>query len=221
VQPGEAPPFTIDLPTGWNYTYTLIPINDLMGTVTANFAAYSGVIADGTGRGYILVMWNFPTLVPISPNAVPTNVKDIQDQSSFSDGYRLLRGTILDTSCAVNIYGRNYFKIGGRDGLGQIFQTSGCLDNRPDLIGWYAGIWEGGKQYMFYSYVEPPQAYNNGQAELQAILNSVKFQNLPIVPNQTPVIVPTQVTPGTAIPRTATPLLAATPVPPTPTLELN
>lgn len=216
VQPGTAPPFTIDLPQGWNHTYTLIPINDLAGTVSANFAAYSGVVAGGTGRGFILVMWNFPTIVPISPLAVPTNVKDIQDQSSFSDGYRMLRGSILDSSCAVNIYGRNYFKIGGREGLGQIYQTSGCLDNRPDLIGWYAGVWEGGKQYMFYAYVEPPQAYNNGQADLQSILNSVKFQNAPAnpTPNMTPVIVSTSA-------RTATPLLAATPAPATPTLELN
>jgi hypothetical protein len=185
VQPGAAPPFTIDLPEGWNYTYTLIPINDLAGPVTVNVASYSGVI--GGGRGFILVLWNFPTIVPISPRAIPTNVKDIQDQSSFSDGYRMLRGSILDTACAVNIYGRNYFKIGGREGLGQLYQTSGCLDNRPDLIGWYAGIWEGGKQYMFYSYVEPPQAYNNGQAALQAILNTVKFQDSPVSP-----IAPTQ-----------------------------
>lgn len=221
AQPGSAPPFTVDLPPGWTFTYTLVPINDIAGAVTINLAAYSGVVSGGGGRGFIFVLWNFPTLMPISPRALPTSARDVQEQASLSDGYRLLRGSILDSTCAVNIYGRNYYKVAGRDGIGQIFQTSACQDNRPDIIGWYSGLWEGGKQFLFYSYVEPPNAFNNGRSELQAILNTVKFDSsgVPaILPSPSPA--PT----GGSAPRASTtPLLLPTPTRATPTAtpELN
>ncbi len=175
AQPGSPPPFTLALPANWKGTYTLVPITDALTTATMNVAAYAGPVANGGGTGYLFVLWNFPTLLPINPAALPTSVKDSQEQATLTDGYRLLRGSILDATCIVNIYGRNYFKLAGGNGIGQMFQTTGCQDNRPDIVGWYTGQWVGGRQFIFYAYVEPPAAFNGAQPDLTALLASLRF----------------------------------------------
>jgi hypothetical protein len=185
LQPGVPPPLTIKLPEGWRTTYTLVPFNDLTGTSsTLNLAAYAGSVSGGSGLGFIYILWNFPSVMPVNPRALPTSIADAQTATTLSDGYRLLRGTILDSTCLVNVYGQNYFGIGERKTIGQIFQTTACQDGRPDLVGWYTGVWEGNRHYLVFAWVEPPVAFNNGQADLQKILNTIQF--VPVTPAPTP-----------------------------------
>jgi hypothetical protein len=212
IQPGSPPPFAIGLPAAWKTTNTLIPVNDLSGSGIMNLAAYAGPLANGTATGFIFAFWNFPTALPISMQALPTSVQDAQEKAAVSDGYRILRSYLLDESCAVNIYGRNYFPVGDLRGTGQIFQTSGCQDNRPDLVGWYSGVWVGGRQFLFFAYVEPASGFNNAQGGLQSVLNTIRFAEvLPTLPGAT--ATPLLAAKASPVPLTAPPALTPTTAP--------
>lgn len=200
AQPGSPPPFTLALPANWKGTYTLVPITDALTTATMNVAAYAGPVANGGGTGYLFALWNFPTLLPINPAALPTSIKDSQEKATLTDGYRLLRGSVLDATCIVNIYGRNYFKLAGGNSIGQMFQTTGCQDNRPDIVGWYTGQWVGGRQFIFYAYVEPPAAFNAAQPDLTALLASLRFDVNAAAVTSAPVTTVTAISVSTSTP---------------------
>ncbi|MHB8625314.1 MAG: hypothetical protein ACYDBJ_01730 [Aggregatilineales bacterium] len=211
-QPGDPPPLTIQLPSGWHATFTQVPVSDQLSQALVNVAAYAGPVGDG-GTGFIYILWNYPSLVPVNPGALPTSAADLVNQQLLSDGLRLLRGTVLDASCTFGNYGHTDFTVGGQAAVGQLFQAAACQDNSPDVAGWYAGLRQAGKNLLFYAYIQPVSAYNNGRADVQRILDSVIFSATTSTPIRTPVISPSSTVP----PR---PTLAPTAIP-TGTPELD
>jgi len=195
VQPGDPPPFAITLPTRWRSTYTRVTVQDQFSRANVNIAAYAGPLANNAkGTGFIYVLWNFPSVMPANPAASPLPAAQFNQQMLLSDGIRLLRGTVIDISCIVGNYGQTSFKVGGQDAIGQHFQVTGCQDGTPELAGWYAGLRLNGRSLLFYSYVDPVSAYNNGQADLQKVLDSVDFNSAPVI-SATPA--PATATPST------------------------
>lgn len=211
-QPGDPPPLTIQLPSGWHATFTQVPVADQFSQALINVAAYAGPVSDN-GTGFIYVLWNYPSLVPVNPGALPTSASDLVNQQLLSDGLRLLRGTVLDASCTFGNYGHTDFTVGGQPAVGQLFQAAACQDNSPDVAGWYAGLRQAGKNLLFYAYIQPVSAYNNGRADVQHILDSVVFSSVTATPPGTPAAPPSL----TALPR---PTLAPTVIP-TGTPELD
>jgi hypothetical protein len=195
--PGVPPPLTIQLPTGWHATYTQIPVIDQFSQALVNVAAYAGPVSDA-GTGFIYILWNYPSLVPINPGALPTSVAALVNQQLLSDGLRLLHGTVLDASCTFGNYGHTDFTVGGQEAIGQLFQAAACQDNSPDVAGWYAGVRQAGTNLLFYAYVQPVSAYNNGRADVQRILDSVVFSTATITPARIPLTSPP---PATVPPR--------------------
>ena len=45
----------------------------------------------------------------------------------------------------------------------------------PDTRGWFAGVQEGGINFVFYAFADPIDALSSGQETLQAVLDSVTF----------------------------------------------
>jgi hypothetical protein len=166
------------LPKGWRATYTRLPVVDQVGEALVNVAAYAGPVsgdAQTSGTGFIYILWNYPSLAPVNPAALPTSIADFQNQQILGDAYRLLRGTVFDISCTFGTYGHGDFTIGKRPAVGQTFQSTACQDNSPDVVGWYAGLYQGGTGLLFYAYIQPVAAYNLGRPDLQHILDSVVF----------------------------------------------
>jgi hypothetical protein len=192
--PGVPPPLTIQLPTGWHATYTEVPVVDQFSQALINVAAYAGPVSDN-GIGSIYVLWNYPSLVPVDPGSLPTTVADLVNQQLLSDGLRLLHGTVLDASCTFGNYGHTTFTIGGQPAVGQLFQAAACQDNSSDVAGWYAGVRQAGVNILFYAYVQPVSAYNNGRADLQRILDSVVFSQATVTPIGMPTALPQPTSP--------------------------
>ncbi len=169
--PGIPPPLTIKLPADWKSTYTLVPLRDQLSEVTMNVAAYAGPIAD-KGTGFIFILWNFPSITPISGGTAPKTSEELRRQMVLSDGFRLLRGTVVDATCEVGVY-PDAFNVAGTAVTGQRFQTANCQDGSPDNAGWYVGLFPGDRELLIYTYVEPVSAYNNGRGDLQRILDTI------------------------------------------------
>lgn len=167
------PPLTLKLPDGWKSTYTVILPRDQLSEQLMNVAAYAGPVAD-KGTGFIFIFWNFPSITPLNPGATPLSAEELSRQMILSDGFRLLRGTVVDISCQVGVYA-DVFKLGGTPVTGQRFQTVGCQDGTPDNAGWYVGAFPNNRELLIYAYVEPVSAYNSGRADLQHILDTVQF----------------------------------------------
>ena len=193
-EPGTSPPLTLTLPKDWRVTYTRLPVVDQVGEALINVAAYAGPVtgdAQTTGTGFIYVLWNYPSLAPANPGALPTSVADFQKQQILGDAYRLLRGTVFDVSCTFGTYGHNDFTIGKMPAYGQTFQSTACQDNSPDVVGWYAGLYQGGTGLLFYAYIQPVADYNLGRPDLQRILDSIVFSPNPVSTATAAPIVPT------------------------------
>ncbi len=234
--PGDAPPFTIKLPTGWHATYTLVPLSDSLtgATLMMNVAAYAGPVAD-KGTGFILALWNFPSATPFDPAATITSAEALQRQILLADGFRMLRGTVVDISCTVGNYGETDFSIGGQKAVGQRFQAASCQNNQADTAGWYAGLRLFDRNMLFFAYIDPVSDYNNGQKDIQAILDGVVFLAATATPFGTPAAINAPAAAGSATPAltivksaTTIPLPATTIAPssvpsstPTRTPELN
>lgn len=208
---GVPPPLTIQLPAGWHATYTEVPVVDQFAQALINVAAYAGPVSTG-GTGYIYILWNYPSLVPVDPGALPTSVADLVNQQLLSDGLRLLHGTVLDASCTFGNYGHTTFTIGGQPAVGQLFQAAACQDASSDVAGWYAGVHQAGINLLFYAYVQPVSAYNNGRADIQRVLDSVAFSSSTVTPPGMPTAsatatVPTQAAHSPTVAPTGTPEL--------------
>jgi hypothetical protein len=209
--PGDPPPLALVLPSGWRATYTQAPILAQGQQVLINVAGYAGPVADH-GTGFLYILWNYPSLVPVNPAAVPTTTSDINQAEIYSDGLRFLQGTILDSDCTIGNYGHQTFKVGGQSAVGQMFQSSQCPDGSPDVAGWYSGINLSGQKLLFYAYIQPVSAYNNGHIDLQHILDSVTFHvPTPIGGSSGPTLAPVQL--GVTVPATLPPALQATGTP--------
>jgi len=185
--------------------------------VSINVAGYAGPLSNG-GTGFIYILWNYPSLVPVNPVAIPTSSGDLAQAQLYSDGRRFLQGTILDVNCTVGNYGRQTFPIGGQVAVGQMFQSSQCPDGSPDVAGWYAGVNAGGQRLLFYAYIQPVSSFLAARADLQQILNSVVFRvpttnsvtTATVAPSGQAGATPLQLTPTTASP--IVPLATGTPV---------
>jgi hypothetical protein len=179
-------PITLELPTGWQ-TLTdssSLPLPEESGFSMVPFAAYRGPVTGGTG--YITLFWGFSNVVPAIPvegGGVSINL--------WADGLRLLLFALLEPDCNV---GRDpeptVYRVGDGDAIGSGFWAVDCGDSSldddilpsPDVQGWFAGFQEDGLNFMFYAYVEPREAIVSAQAELQAILDTVRVDTSTLDP---------------------------------------
>jgi hypothetical protein len=190
--PGAAPAIDIKLPSGWKAEYYVVPIREALVQASVNLARYYGPV-NNNGVGTILVLWGFPsigappTAAAPGPTATPVpNVTPLsyQQQLLWSDGIRLLQGTVVEITCNVGTYEQRFFQVGPMTGIGAYFNVSQCPDE-PDTVGWFAGVNASTTNYLFYAYVEPIQTYNEGRTQLQTILDTVTFKT-PAIPTNTP-----------------------------------
>src|SRR5258708_28479180 len=154
--PGVPPPLDIQLPPGWQYGYSVVPVRDPFVEASMNMALYTGPVKNG--KGTIIVRWGCPSIgappslaVPLPTASLAPGATPIDQQTQFlwSDGIRLLQGTIVDISCNVGRYDQQFFKIGGKDAVGAYFNASQCADI-PDTVGWFAGLNQYGGNFLFY-----------------------------------------------------------------------
>lgn len=177
------PPLDITLPDDWRAVgYDVMVLND-MGTIRGvPVAVYQGEVTGG--RGTIVLLWGFPNIsdpFPDSGSPVEPNL--------WSDGLRLLRLAVLEQGCNVGTDDQRTYRIGLLSAVGTQFSAVEC----PELAatrGWFAGVQEGGLNFVFYAYAEGDQVidpqrvdvFNTASQEMQAILDSVRFH----VPEATP-----------------------------------
>lgn len=152
-----------------------------------NVAVYRGLLREG-GVGTLIVLWGFPSIAPPptipplagTPTTPPDPLDDFTSRTLYSDGLRLLQGAVIDITCNVGTTGRTALSVAGMRGIGTYFSVTQC-QGEPDTAGWFVGVRANNRNYLFYVYVEPVEAYNAARAQLQEILDSVRF----IVPTPT------------------------------------
>lgn len=193
LERGYPPPLAMRLPDGWLASYQIVPLRVALADYAMNIAIYRGNVAD-SATGTLVVMWGFPsiapppTLAPLegTPTREPIPFGDMVSQMLWSDGLRLLQGTLVDVSCNVGTTGQGVFQVGGVDGIGTFFNVAQC-QGEPDTAGWFVGVRAHDRTYLFYTFIEPVEAYNAGRPQMQAILDSVEF----LIPTITPAPSPT------------------------------
>ena len=168
---GEAPPFDITLPDGWQYGYNILAIPDVDAELRpVQLTIYRGPVAGGTGT--IVVLWGFPNIIASSPLILPGTPTPAPDL--WSDGLRLFRTAIVDRGCNAGTDLQRSYTVGGRTGAGTKFAIVDCPES-PDTRGWFVGVQEDGLNFVFYVYAEPIDAMDTAEADLQAILDSIEF----------------------------------------------
>jgi hypothetical protein len=196
VLPGSPPPLTISLPGGWQVGYEMVPLRTTLAETMMSIAVYRGPLQGGTAT--ILILWGFPSIAP-PPTDVPlpgtptaasdASGMDLISQMLWTDGLRLLQGTVVDITCNVGTAGVRNFTVGGVQGVGTYFNINQC-QNEPDTAGWFAGVNPYGRSYLFYIYMEPITTYNDARGDMQKLLDTVVFQQ------PTPITVTPTATPG-------------------------
>jgi len=168
------PPLSLTLPQGWRFGHDTIIFQDVDTFSDVPLALYEGPVAGG--QGTIVLLWNFPSFVPFSP-------QDSAQERIWLDGLRLLRLLVFDASCNLGTAPQRSYSVGGREALGTTFSVVDCGDGAPDTRGWFAGLEVDGIGYLFYVYTDPIEAMG-GQAafDLQAILDGVEW--LPLAEQQ-------------------------------------
>jgi hypothetical protein len=161
------PPITIGLPQGWRTGNDTLVLNDIDGMRSIPFTIYTGPVSNGVGS--IVLLWGFPNLVAGNPFDVATPEPDL-----FTDGLRLLRLAIVETGCNIGTDLRRQYNIGGLAAFGTQFSAVTCPE-LPDTRGWFAGLQQNGINFIFYTYADPIEAIDGARAELQSILDSVRF----------------------------------------------
>lgn len=169
------PPYEIDLPEGWVYGYDVLVLRDIDAIRNMPIAVYTGDITGGTG--VIVLLWGFPNILP-SEGFIPETVTP----NLFTDGLRLLPLAIVEPTCNVGTDLRRDYSIGGLAATGTQFAAVDCPDGLPDTRGWFAGLQHFNVNFMFYVFADPIDAIDTGEAELQAILDSITF----VLPEVTP-----------------------------------
>jgi hypothetical protein len=182
TRPGGPPALTINLPAGWQVGYQMVPLRTTLAETMMSIAIYRGPLQGGTAT--ILVLWGFPNIAPPptiaplpgTPTAEPdASSMDLTSQMLWTDGLRLLQGTVVDITCNVGTAGVRNFAVGGVQGVGTYFNINQCQDE-PDTAGWFVGVNPFGHSYLFYIYIEPITAYNDARGDMQKLLDSVVFQ---------------------------------------------
>ncbi len=178
---GSPPPLTLDLPSDWRVGYQIVPVRVALEAYPMNVAVYRGALREG-GIGTLIVLWGFPSIAPPptlpplagTPTAPPDPLSDFVSRALYSDGLRLLQGAVIDITCNVGTTGQTPLSVAGRAGVGTYFSVTQC-QGEPDTAGWFVGVRVDNRNYLFYVYVEPVEAYNAARAQLQEILDSVRF----------------------------------------------
>lgn len=162
------PPINIDLPEDWFYGYESFVFNDLGELRIVPFALYTGPVEGG--QGYILVLWGFTSVATGNPFAGGLNV------SMYVDGLRLMRLVLLEQGCNIGTDIQQDYTIGGLPAEGTQFSAVNC-PTTADTAGWFAGLQVEGVNFVFYAFVEPIEALDNGIAlgQMETILDSVTF----------------------------------------------
>jgi hypothetical protein len=161
------PPLQIDLPAGWGAGYDMFVLGDLDAIRNIPIAVYSGPVTGG--RGSIVLIWGFPNVLVGNPFAEGGAHPDL-----YLDGTRLLRMMVFEQGCNIGTDVRRDYSVGGMAALGTQFAAVTC-PSLPDARGWFAGLQQFNLNFVFYVYVEPKEALEGAEAELQTILNSVRF----------------------------------------------
>jgi hypothetical protein len=162
------PPFTIDLPEGWQFGYDTMLFEDVGEITSVPIALYQGPVTGG--QGTIVLVWNFRSVLTgdvAAPNAATSNM--------WIDGLRLLRALVFDPACNLGTDAEREFTVGGLAAVGTNFRAVDCPD-APNTKGWFAGVTVNEVNFVFYMYTDPIDALkDNVPFELQAILDSVVF----------------------------------------------
>ncbi|MCS7070326.1 MAG: hypothetical protein NZM00_02400 [Anaerolinea sp.] len=165
------PPLTIDLPDGWRMGYDVLLLRDVDAIRNIPLAVYTGPVTGG--QGTIVLLWGFPNLVIASP-LLGEIAPDL-----WADGTRLLRLAVVEGGCNIGTDLRRTYSIGGLQAVGTQFAAVNCPE-LPDTRGWFAGLQQFDLNFIFYAFAEPIEAMNGpAEAELQAILDSVRFVRPP------------------------------------------
>lgn len=172
------PPLILGLPDGWVAGYDVIVLQDVDAIRNIPFAVYRGPVTGGTGN--IVLLWGFPNLM-LSDGLPSTVTPDL-----WLDGLRLLRLAIVESGCNIGTDLQRQYNVGGLAAIGTQFAAVDCPE-LEDTRGWFAGLRQYNLNYVFYVYTEPIGAMDTAEAELQAILDSVRFTVPPTPdPNATP-----------------------------------
>jgi hypothetical protein len=173
---GAAPPITLSLPQGWVTRDDVLLLNDVSSQYPLPFTVYTGPISGG--QGTIVLLWGFPSLIPLSSDSGQAALSGGPvTTNSYADGLRLLRLAIVDPLCNVGTDIQREYPIGDRVGQGTQFASVDCPEE-PDTRGWFVGLEEKTLSFVFYMYSEPMEISDRARGELQAILNTVRF-NVP------------------------------------------
>lgn len=185
------PPLDITLPADWSRVVAdRMLVQDVDNTLRwVPVTVYNGPVSGG--QGYIVLLWGFPNLIATSDS----NPNPDLNQVMWTEGLRMFRRALVEDGCNPGTDLQTNFTVGGRTASGTSFSIVDCPET-PNARGWFAGVYEGGGNFIFYNYIEPtadinaPEtitAMNEGAKEIQAILDSVQFHVLEqITPVATP-----------------------------------
>lgn len=164
----DPPPLDIALPADWRRGYDTLALPDIDTLRAIPLAVYQGPVTGGTGT--IVLLWGFPNLVAGSPLGPGTPTPDI-----WVDALRLFRLALVDQGCNPGTDLQRDYTVGGYSAIGTRFAIVDCPES-PDTRGWFAGLRVQDINFVFYTYVEPIEAAETAEDELQTILNSVIFR---------------------------------------------
>ena len=161
------PPLNLTLPDGWRTRHDTLLLGDVDAMRSVPFSYFTGPVTGGTGN--IVLLWGFPNLVAGNPFDASGVQVDL-----FTDGLRLLRLAVIEQGCNIGTDLRREYSIGGLTAVGTQFSAVTCPET-SDTRGWFAGLQQNDINFIFYAYTDPIEAIDGARAELQAILDSVRF----------------------------------------------
>lgn len=160
------PPLIIGLPADWVFGRDVFLLQDVDAFRGIPIVVYRGPVTGGTGT--IVLLWGFPNLIGGEVLGGEAAI------DLFFDGLRLLRLAVIETGCNIGTDERREYSIGGLAATGTQFAAVDC-PALPDTRGWFAGLQQGGINYIFYAFTEPIDAFDAAAPELQAVLDTVRF----------------------------------------------
>ena len=188
------PPLTITLPENWQTVLTDVQVLPDMDSEIRGFPieVYHGPVTGGAAT--IVLYWGFPNLNLASSEVIAADAQGMAVTADiWSDGLRLLNLAVVEQGCTVGTDLRRTYRIGLLSGVGTQFSAVNCPE-LPDTRGWFVAIQEKALNFVFYVYVEGEAVMDNqnldvfraASAELQAILDTVRFNVPDITQTLTP-----------------------------------
>lgn len=164
IQAIEPPPLSITLPTGWEGVHVNVPITSAFANDSLNLSLYEGPLISAD-RAYIWVLWQFDLLL------------DQTGELSLWPNALLYLRSVLFSGCNIGVYpdDRRSYPVGDRSGTGTIFSAVGCGPDAPDVAGWLVALPVGAENYLFYVGISPVENVLQARDEVQAILDTIRF----------------------------------------------